>query len=442
MSDTPVMTPAAGEDTGAASGKRSRKDMESTRAATAYQKRYVQSLRERVVDDGEPFAIAQADTPHEIFHAMDISVIANQWWSAYIAAKQLSTRYFEVLDREGVPGSACRYCSLGLACTLDNDPATAPWGGLPTPTVITARLTCDCIQRVFHQWAGAMGTDFFAFEAPGWTHQDPEWFKKSKTEWNTVYGPERIDLMVEEMKALIALLERKTGRRFEQDKLLALMERINEQEEALADAARMIAETSPCPVGIADQMPNVMIPQWHRGSDWAVAHAKRFRDEVAERVRTGQAVHADEKIRLMWIGAGLWHDPGFYNALEERHGAVFVWSMYLPFAGVQYVRYDLSDPLRALASRICSMNEVLHLPPWMNSWMASEAEGAGIHAAVMLSPKAPRLSVSGLKLTRHALEAAGVPTLEISADMVDAKGWSHERMVDHVSEFLVRRGVA
>ena len=23
---------------------------------------------------------------------------------------------------------------------------------------------------------------------------------------------------------------------------------------------------------------------------------------------------ANERIRLMWIGAGLWHDPGFYNA--------------------------------------------------------------------------------------------------------------------------------
>ena len=42
----------------------------------------------------------------------------------------------------------------------------------------------------------------------------------------------------------------------------------------------------------------------------------------------------------MWIGAGLWHDPGFYNALEERYGAVFVWSMYMPFAGPQYIRDD------------------------------------------------------------------------------------------------------
>ena len=73
------------------------------------------------------------------------------------------------------------------------------------------------------------------------------------------------------------------------------------------------------------------------------------------------------------------------------------------------------------------MNEVLHLPPWMNGWMVSEAERCGIDAAVMLVPPDNRLSQSGTQLTQHALEAAGVPVLRISADMVDAKDWDHER---------------
>ena len=80
----------------------------------------------------------------------------------------------------------------------------------------------------------------------------------------------------------------------------------------------MVGAARPCPVSIADQMPNTMIPQWHRGSAWAVAQRARFRDEVAERVRAGVGRRSQERVRLMWIGAGLWHDPGFYSALEER----------------------------------------------------------------------------------------------------------------------------
>jgi benzoyl-CoA reductase subunit B len=423
------------------SGPRDRKDLESTGAATRFQKAFGAELRERVVERGEPFAVAQADTPHEIFHAMDIPVVSNQWWSAYISAKRLSGRYFQVLDELGFPPNRCSYCSLGLACSLARDPATAPWGGLPKPTVLVARLTCDCIQQVFTQWAEVLETDFFPMEAPAWSSSLPEWYRHSRDRWEEVYEPRRIDLLTAEMRALIALLERKTDRRFDLGKFETLMERINEQEGYLAEAADLAGTARPCPVSIIDQMPNTMIPQWHRGSDWAVAHARRFRDEVRARASAGLGIAAEERLRLMWIGAGIWHDTSFYQALEERLGAVFVWSMYLPFAGAQYIRELKGRPLEALASRICSMNEVLHLPPWMSEWMVSEARRCGIDAAVMLVPPDNRLSQSGTLLTQEALRAAGVPVLLLDADMVDAKNWDRDAAVARVEEFLRKEAV-
>ena len=428
-------------DAAQSGGQRSRKDMVCTAAATAYQRSFVADLKRRVIDQGEPYVIAQADTPHEIFHAMDIPLITNQWWSAYISAKQLSTHYAGVLDKLGYPQSRCHYCSLGLACTLDSNRAMAPWGGLPKPTMLVARLTCECIEHVFGQWAEAFDTEFFALEAPAWLHKDRKWFEHSTTDWSNVYEERRIELLVAEMQQLIERLEERTGRKFDEARFIKLMEAINEQERYIDEAARMIGDARPCPVSIAEQMPNTMIPQWHRGSEWAVAHARRFRDEVAERIAAGSGAGGPERLRLMWIGAGLWHDPGFYSALEDRYGAAFVWSMYMPFAGPQYIREIHDRPLHALASRICSMNEVLHLPPWMNEWMVSEAQRCGINAAVMLVPPGNRLSQSGTNLTRLALEAAGVPTLMLSADMVDAADWSHERMVEHVADFLRSGGL-
>jgi benzoyl-CoA reductase/2-hydroxyglutaryl-CoA dehydratase subunit BcrC/BadD/HgdB len=423
------------------SGPRSRKDLRCTAEATAHQKSFVVDLKRRVFEKGEAFVVAQADTPHEIFHAMDIPLVTNQWWSAYIAAKQLSGRYFNVLSRAGFPENTCRYCSLGLACTLANDPATAPWGGLPKPALLVARLTCDCIQRVFAEWAKALDTEFFALEAPAWRTKDPDWFKRSQADWESVYEAERIDLMVEEMQQLIALLEARTDRTFDLNHFATLMERINEQESYIAEAAELIASARPCPVSIGEQMSNTMIPQRHRGSNWAVAHARKFRDEVRERVDRGMGCSTDERLRLMWVGAGLWHDPGFYQVLEDRHGAVFVWSMYMPFAGPQYVR-DLSGrPMRALASRICSMNEVLHLPPWMNGWMKAEAERWGIDATVILRPAGNRLSQSGINFVTRDLEDHGIPVLVLDADMVDAANWNHEQMVNRVELFLSERGL-
>lgn len=419
----------------------SRKDLACTSEATAYQRSYVGELRRRVVEQGEPFVVAQADTPHEIFHAMDIPLVTNQWWSAYLAAKQLSKPYFDSLEKHGYPANSCRYCSLGFACTLAGDAGTAPWGGLPRPVALVARLTCDCIQHVFGQWADALGTDFFPLEAPAWTHKDSAWFGHSYDEWSDVYQANRIQLMVDEMLELIQLLEKKTGRRFELERLAALMDKINEQEGYIAEAAELIGSARPCPVAIADQMTNTMIPQWHRGSDWAVAHARRFRDEVSERIRTGQAVCQNERIRLMWIGAGLWHDTGFYNALEKEYGAVFVWSMYMPFAKPQYMRNVQGRPLHALASRICSMNEVLHLPPWMGAWMVSEAKRCAIDAAVILMPPGNRISQSGIKLTVQNLLRGGIPALTVEVDMVSSTGWSRDDFVARIADFLRSEGL-
>ncbi len=95
-------------------GPRGRKDLACTAEATAFQKAFGAELRERVVERGEPFAVAQADTPHEIFHAMDIPVVSNQWWSAYISAKRLSGA---LLQGDGRPGLSGQPLQVLLAWT-------------------------------------------------------------------------------------------------------------------------------------------------------------------------------------------------------------------------------------------------------------------------------------------------------------------------------------
>ena len=81
-----------------------------------------------------------------------------------------------------------------------------------------------------------------------------------------------------------------------------------------------------------------MQPQWQRGTQWAVGHAKEFYEEIKGLVDAGHAACPNEKIRLMWIGRGLWFNLGFYQYFEEKYGAVFVWSMYLAMGADAYIR--------------------------------------------------------------------------------------------------------
>ena len=96
-----------------------------------------------------------------------------------------------------------------------------------------------------------------------------------------------------------------------------------------------------------------MLPQWHRGTEWARDAARAFHEEVEGLVADGAAVCEDERLRLMWIGRGLWFNLGFYQHFQREYGAVFVWSMYLAIAADGYLRYG-GPPLRALAARFAA----------------------------------------------------------------------------------------
>jgi benzoyl-CoA reductase subunit B len=405
--------------------------LECTKIAADYQREWAKGLRAQITS-GAKYAFVNADTPHELFHHMDVPIVTNQWWSAIIAAKQLSEFYFDYMEAAGFHNRLARYSSLPLIAELEGDTTRQPWGGLPTPSILCARQSADDHQKVFSLWSEKTGAPLALISSPAVPNPQPDWWRLARDDWEALYHTDRLDLMVAEFQALIEQLEHLTGKSFDRDRFAIYMDRINEQERIYEQAAALIAEAPQCPIRISEQIPNVMIPQWHRGSTWAIEHAQRFHDEVQARVEEGTSVVENERIRMMWIGAGLWFDTSFYAAFEESHGAVFAWSMYLPFAADGYIRESKGDPLRALAARVSAMNEQLHQPPWINSWMVEQARRFRIDVALMLIPEHDRFSGHGSLFAKQALEAAGVKVIEVWSDMVDPRQWNRDEMMARI----------
>lgn len=422
--------------TGSRQGERSVKQLKSSVEAAAYQKEWFKKVRERV-NEGEPFVVAQADAPHEIFLAMDIPVVIVQWWSAIIAAKRLSPYYFDLLNERGYQRNLCRYCCLPLACTMDHNPEHAPWGGLPKPTVLVADLTCDSLSKIFELWAREYHCYFFPLEHTASIASYPRWWERVRHHWPELIEPHRLDLRVEELKALIRFLELTTGKALNHAKFVEVMELVNEQEEYFRKTRDLIAETIPCPVSVPDQLPSTMIPQWHRGTTWGLNQAKMFYEEVKERVDRGEAACQKEKLRLMWIGAGLWHNTAFYQHFEEKYGAVFVCSIYLSIAADGYARDLLNDPLRALASRHV-VGPILYGSIRDPDWLLKEAKLHKVNGAIMIVNRSCMRDV-GRTFTKIAFEDAGIPLLTIYADVVDAREWDDEKVKSQVSNFIEER---
>jgi benzoyl-CoA reductase/2-hydroxyglutaryl-CoA dehydratase subunit BcrC/BadD/HgdB len=391
--------------------QRSRKSLDVVARFGKYQRDWFAQVRAQA-GAGEPFGIVDANAPQETLRALGIPFVVNQWWAAIVAAKQQSERYLGLLTGAGLPTTADAYSSQGVAAALDADAELAPWGGLPRPDVLEMVLHTEGVSRLFETWSVLTGAQVLRFQRSVDCRWDIplDWWDRLAEDWDHFIEPERLDLFEAELRLSIASLEQLSGKPFDPARLAEVMDLVNAQEDHYRETRDLIAKTVPAPISVVDQMPATMVPQWHRGTEWGRDAARDFHHEVAQRVADGDAACPQERIRLMFVGRGVWSDMGFYQRWEESHGAVFVCSMYLSLAADGYIRrHDRGrDPLRALAARFVTMGDELRMPSWAGAWNVKEALLHQVDGAMALSDADP--------LVLRALREAGIPVLELDMD--------------------------
>jgi hypothetical protein len=411
-------------------GSRGTRRLESSAAALAYQRAWFAGLHERVAA-GEPLVLADADVPHELLRAMDIPYVVNQWWASICSAKQRAPHYLALLRDRGYPDWIEQYSAISLGSTLEDDPAQAPWGGLPRVSAFVTQVWTDSHLGIAEAWERERGVPYFALEKAVDQELAENWWERIANDWEEVVGTARLDLMSAELECLVGFLQPVTGKRLDEKRLTRILELANEQQEWTRRTRDLLAATTPVPLDIVDSIPAVMVPQWHRGTEWARDAARAFHREVEALVAEGATVCPDERIRLMWIGRGLWFNLGFYQRLADEYGAVFVWSMYLAIAADGYLRYG-GLPLRQLAARFAAFTDFLGMPGWADPWYLKEARTHRVDGVVHLVTAESR---SPYFVTR-ALENAGIPVLEIDANNADSRDWDETAFTASLERFV------
>jgi hypothetical protein len=400
--------------------------------ALAYQRDWFNGLHEHVAAGGR-FALVNADTPHEILRAFDIPYVVNQWWSSIAASRSGAQRYLDLLAERGLPRDSEQYNAIGIGSAFDPDPSTAPWGGLPRPFLVLSDITGDLTRKVFDVWGAQEGVTFFALANSAEAEMEAEWWADLPHDWERLTGTHRIDLLVDEMQELITFLEEATGTTFDPSKLERIMALGNEQAEWNRRTRDLLASATPCPVSVNDSISAVMVPQWHRGTEWGRDAARQLFHEVEGRIEAGSALASPERARLMWVGRGLWFDLGFYRHFEAEYGAVF------RLVDVSRDRRGTAMPdmatIRCGHSRRASSDSTSTStwPRCRPNGYVQQARQHRVDGVVHLVSQGP--SRANWATTR-ALEAAGIPVIEVHADNADDSSYD-------VDEFpRARRDVA
>ena len=424
--------------------KRSKKNYEAPKIASAFQKKRFLEFQERA-RNGEPCVLLSANQPLELLLAMDIPYVCNQWYTGICAAKQLSGGYFETMESEGYIKGLCGYCStcLGYALTEEYKEGQGPYGGMPKPTIFLGERICASSGKIMEMAAEHAGAKLYLTQGPGAEYMPDNWWELTRYDWEKLYEPGKLDEGEQDFRLLISFLEQETGKRFDESKLIEIMDNINKQEEYYDKIRNLIAESRPTPITLPDVLPAVMQAQWNRGLPFAVEHAKNFYEEIKAKADAGFAAVPNERIRLAWLGLGFWQNLAFYQYFEEKYGAAFVWSIYLAVAADNYIRYNFEEnPIRAIASHDLTMNDCLEMPKMTTQWFLHEFEKAGVDAVVACPDMAcAEKNFKGTNLQIKAIEDAGIPVLKIEASYLDPKLWDKQEhiVVGMVEDFLENR---
>lgn len=402
-----------------------------------HNKVWFKDMQERVAA-GEPFAYVHINVPLEIFRAMGIHVVVNQWWSSVVGANRKTLRYKNMLKERGYRDSMCDYCSSGLASLMETDPEEAPWGGLPRPTVIVSGKGCSAVEKIFDLFSEEYGIPHFSVDVAASPKSISDVVSDLADHWYDHYDRRQITAYVEQYRGLIAFLEQHTGRTFSYTKFREIMDLANEQETYYQKTRDLIIQSRPTPLNIADQLPATVIPQWHRGTEWARDRARLFYDNTKAMVDAGEVACADEKYRLMWLGVGLWQNLGFYNYFAEKYGAVFSWNEYLALAADGYRVASNGDPLETVAARMVNVMSVVR----NDQWYLDQAIAAELDGVVLMGIGAPDeggtcgYSFSRPSTTVSLLRRAGIPVCEIQGDPVNPARFDEEGLKAQIGKFL------
>jgi benzoyl-CoA reductase/2-hydroxyglutaryl-CoA dehydratase subunit BcrC/BadD/HgdB len=374
----------------------------------------------------------------EILVAMDIAPVWTENYAALCAVKRAADPYLKKADIEGFSPLVCSYARVGIGFDilrneLGEMPPDAPDKGMPWPDMLLGSgAVCDPRYKWYEILAKYM-------DVPTFVH-------------DVIIPPIDADLesvrsyyiryQIDQLRRLVQFLERRTGRKLDNDKLNHIID-IAEETRHLWWQANEFRRAKPCPMPVEDHF-NIFVPATFMiGIEETLDFYKGMFEELKSRVENKIGVIPEERYRLLW-GGGLppWHSMGLLNYFEER-GAVFVAEATYKIPDPVEVPPATMDPLERIATIAFDRGVFRHQKARERSgspeveFLLEKIERFDIDGMVMHASKSCRATTMGEIHFRNLVqEQVGTPTMIFEGDIVDMQFHSEAQTEDRIDTFL------
>lgn len=371
---------------------------------------------------------------NEILRVFDFTINFPEITALQTAVRGQSLGYLQAAEDYGFSSDICGYVKVDVGLQLKG--GVHPHGKVPRPSLVAATNVCNTYVKWAEVWEHLYGCPVFVLDLPGWrgtgTTLRPQ---------DDAYQNDRRYIEAQ-LRELIALCERVTGRPFDIDRLREGLAEVNRMaacyEEVIALNRHRPAPFNATREGVSYQG----IANLYRGSPEGTRFFELAREELRERIRLGLGTIQEEKFRLLLAGTACYSHFKRFVDLFESWGGVFVHSTYMIFAGGGFASgfaYDLSRPLESLAEQLLRSAWWGFSTPmfYPQDWLASTVRDWEVDGICFHGVKSCRTTSTGLPDVREWMRTHhDVPGLFIQSDLVDPRLWSDAPMKNRIDAFF------
>ncbi|MEE8471132.1 MAG: 2-hydroxyacyl-CoA dehydratase family protein [Dehalococcoidia bacterium] len=363
-------------------------------------------------DEGKFVAAHTVFFPSEILYAMDIVPMHTETTTWMISL--FTGECADLLAAGSDLGLAPEICTphRGLAGAFAS-------GALPRPDVMLwSNLICDNTAK-----SGELLME--VNQCPGFFLDHP--FQHSEDE---------MQYLVAELRSMVQYLEDLSGQKMDWDRLSGIVDRMDRQIELFREICEL-RKAVPSPFHFQGFLELLTIDYLFPGQPAAIDYLETVRQELAEKVASGQGAVSDERFRLMSFFIPPMYLIGFLERISQEYGAVSVVEPFFTFWGEG--RLDPSKPLESVAEKSYMLPEMRMYGPLDDRALKSIVGCANdykVDGAIYYADIGCRHTCATIKLFKDVLHDVDVPVLTLDCDVVDPTVTSEEEMREKLEQFF------
>jgi benzoyl-CoA reductase subunit B len=360
----------------------------------------------------------------EILRAFDILPIFPEVNALQLAIRKQSLPLILKAEQLGYSGDNCAYVKADIGFLEAG--GYGPNGKIPKPGLVVCNYVgCNVYIKWFEHLAAFCGSPLVMIDIPFVRDPRP--------------NPDDVAYVVAQLGELIARCEALTGRRFDLDRLRAILADSARAEEGWC-RAKELCKARPAPFDAYFDSINMMGPiNVLRGTPEAAAFFDAAVAEFEALAAAGKGPLPEERFRTVVEGPPPYPHYRNFRDLFAGWGAVAVASTYSTVGGTWEFgfRHDPARPLESIAEQMLTANLCNNSLLARYRQIRRYVEKWGADALVIHSIKSCRLFSAGQgDMREYFTKELGVPTLLVESDLEDPRYYAAAQMKNRIDAFF------